>query len=244
VSHVVAAIGRERRSAWARGSPNSAAHCPSCHPIGGPGSEDDVVECGAVRLALPPFRNAATPAADGRMRRKAHDAHRRAGHSVPTQRGPSGTCGATGRTAMDEEHGNDTTTTAPAGPGPDGVVPVIDETLQVTTRVVDTGGYRITKRVSTRDEVVDLPLAASLVEIERRRVDVLLPEGVVPTSRVEGATTIHPVFEEVVVTQKRLMLLEEIRITRVEETRHAPQTVVLRREDVVVEQLGADSAKE
>ena len=59
--------------------------------------------------------------------------------------------------------------------------------------------------------------------------------------RQEGDTLVVPVFEEVLVVEKRLVLKEEIRITRrrVSETA-APQRVTLRSEEIVVER---DAAK-
>ena len=52
--------------------------------------------------------------------------------------------------------------------------------------------------------------------------------------RYEGDTMIVPILEEVLVVQKRLVLKEEIRITRRRREFHAPQSVVLRREHAAV----------
>lgn len=57
--------------------------------------------------------------------------------------------------------------------------------------------------------------------------------------RQEGATTIVPVVEEVVVVEKRLKLVEELRITKRQTVKHAPQTVTVRRQEAVVERLPA-----
>ncbi|MCU0893405.1 MAG: YsnF/AvaK domain-containing protein [Rhodospirillales bacterium] len=55
--------------------------------------------------------------------------------------------------------------------------------------------------------------------------------------RQEGDTTIIPVFEEVVVVEKRLKLVEEVRLTKRQTIRHEPQTITLRRQEAVVERL-------
>jgi len=62
--------------------------------------------------------------------------------------------------------------------------------------------------------------------------------GPVPV-RHEGDTMIVPVLEEVLVVEKRLVLKEELRVTRRRVETREPQTVTLRREDVVVERFTA-----
>ena len=123
------------------------------------------------------------------------------------------------------------------------VIPVLEERLEVGKRVVDTGGYRIVKRVEERDVVVDEALRLEGVDIERRPVGQLLVDGHVPTVRQEGATTIYPVLEEILVTQKRLLLKEELRITRTEGSRRDPQTVTLRSEEITIERLDDGQAR-
>ena len=117
------------------------------------------------------------------------------------------------------------------------VVPVIEESLVVDKRVVDQGGYRIVKSVDVREEVVDEPLVTYTVDVERRIIGRLLPSMEVPASRQEGNTWIVSVVEEVLVTEKRLMLKEELHIRRTESTTHHLQKFSLRSENVAVEPL-------
>ena len=117
------------------------------------------------------------------------------------------------------------------------VVPVIEESLVVDKRVVDQGGYRIVKSVDVREEVVDEPLVAHTVDVERRIIGRLLPSMEVPASRQEGNTWIVSVVEEVLVTEKRLMLKEELHIRRTESVTRHPQTFSLRSENVAIERL-------
>ena len=117
------------------------------------------------------------------------------------------------------------------------VVPVIEESLVVDKRVVDQGGYRIVKSVDVREEVVDEPLVAHTVDVERRIIGRLLPSMEVPASRQEGDTWIVSVVEEVLVTEKRLMLKEELHIRRTESVTRHPQTFSLRSENVAIERL-------
>lgn len=117
------------------------------------------------------------------------------------------------------------------------VVPVIEESLVVDKRVVDQGGYRIVKSVDVREEVVDEPLVAHTVDVERRVIGRLLPSMEVPAPRQEGDTWIVSVVEEVLVTEKRLMLKEELHIRRTESVTHHSQTFSLRSENVAIERL-------
>lgn len=118
-------------------------------------------------------------------------------------------------------------------------LPVIEESLQVTKVEVDKGGYRIAKRVETREQLVDELLRDERVEIERRPMGLPLAGMDAPEMRYEGDTLIVPVVEEVLVTEKRLVLVEEVRITRVHGTHRKPQTVTLRKEEIVVDRLAA-----
>jgi stress response protein YsnF len=116
-------------------------------------------------------------------------------------------------------------------------IPVIEEQVHVQKRVVDQGGYRVSKKVSIRHETVDEPLQSCSVQVERHAVGRLLPSMEVPATRQEGNTLIISVVEEVLVTEKRLMLKEEIHITQTEATIHKPVHVALRSEEVLIEPL-------
>lgn len=121
------------------------------------------------------------------------------------------------------------------------VIPVIDEQVQIDKRTVETGRVRISKTVQEREETVDIPLEQEVVEIERvpinQRVDTP------PAVRYEGDTTVYPVLEEVVVVEKRLMLIEEVRVTKRRTTITEPQQVVLRRETVHVERTAPEAER-
>jgi len=53
--------------------------------------------------------------------------------------------------------------------------------------------------------------------------------------REEGDTLIFPVYDEVLVVEKRLVLREEVRLRRSRRAQHEQQRVTLRREDVQIE---------
>lgn len=117
------------------------------------------------------------------------------------------------------------------------VLPIIEESLVVDKRRVEQGGWRVSKHVTEREETVDQPLRAEQVNVERREIGEMLTSMEAPAPRQEGDTWILPVVEEVLVTEKRLLLKEEIRITRIGSIRHQPQNVTLRSEEVSIERL-------
>ena len=115
------------------------------------------------------------------------------------------------------------------------VIPIVEEMLTLDKREVITGGVRLTKRVTEREEVVDEALLRESVTVERVSINQIV--AVAPPSRQEGDTLIVPVLEEVLVTEKRLLLKEEVRITRTQKTVHDPQTVTVRSEEAVLEDI-------
>jgi uncharacterized protein (TIGR02271 family) len=120
-------------------------------------------------------------------------------------------------------------------------IPLAEERVSVTKREVETGRLRIQVSVEERQEAVPVELSHDEVEVERVAVNKAVDH--LPSVRLEGSTTIIPVVEEVVVMEKRLILVEEIHVRRksVAETRQIP--VTLRSEQVRIDRSGtADGA--
>ncbi len=129
-----------------------------------------------------------------------------------------------------------------AGPPPaldtqDAVISVIAERLRIGKRVVEGEGVRV--RVVTDEEATpaSVTLRSERIEVERVAVGRVVESA--PPVREENGVTIVPVMEEVVVTETRLVLKEELHIRRVAETREHQQTVLLRRQRAEVERLPA-----
>ncbi|MDQ1558453.1 MAG: hypothetical protein QOD32_1513 [Pyrinomonadaceae bacterium] len=118
------------------------------------------------------------------------------------------------------------------------VMPVVAETLDVQKRKVDTGGVRIKKIVHEREEVVDEPLMREEVQVKRVPINRVV-DAPVPVRHV-GNTMIISLLEEVLVVEKRLMLKEELHITKGEVETYKPQRITLRTEEAVVERVGDD----
>ncbi|MEO7115186.1 MAG: YsnF/AvaK domain-containing protein [Caldimonas sp.] len=119
-------------------------------------------------------------------------------------------------------------------------MPIIDDVIQVDIQVVDRGGYRISKRVTERQEMVDEVLRDHRVVVERRPIGLTLLGDEIPEQRYEGDVLIIPVIEEILVTEKRLLLVEEVRVRQIAGTHRKVQQVTLKKEEVSVERLSAD----
>jgi uncharacterized protein (TIGR02271 family) len=115
------------------------------------------------------------------------------------------------------------------------VLPVIVEELDVQKRPRETGRVRITKRVHEQEALVDEPLLRDEVAIEHVPINRFV-EGPV-SMRSEGDTLIIPLLEEVLVVEKRLLLKEELHLTKRQVETHQPQRVTLRREEAVIERM-------
>ncbi len=115
------------------------------------------------------------------------------------------------------------------------VMPVVVEKLEVQKRKVETGGVRIKKIVHEREEIVDEPLIREEVQVKRVPVGRVV-DGPIPVRHV-GNTMIISLLEEVLVVEKRLMLKEEIHVTKGEIETYKPQRVILRSEEATVERV-------
>ena len=120
-----------------------------------------------------------------------------------------------------------------ANPSAQAVIPIIEETLRVHTELVETGRVRVSKRVESIEQQVDVPIIREIVDVQRIPINQVVEQ--VPLSRQEGDTLILPVVREEVVTSIRLVLVEEVHITRRQEQTIDQQTVALRRETIAVE---------
>lgn len=129
--------------------------------------------------------------------------------------------------------------TLDVAPGEGMVIPVIREEARVTRRTVERGGVRVHKRVEEREELIEQPAYREEVTVERVTLGQPIDQEV--GSRQEGDTLIIPVMEEMLVVEKRLVLKEEVRITkrRIDETEQA--RIVLRQEYVDIEELGGEA---
>jgi uncharacterized protein (TIGR02271 family) len=125
------------------------------------------------------------------------------------------------------------------------VIPVVEEYLLASKKVVTTGVVRIHKSVHEREVLISEPLDSETIDVERVPMNVFVESA--PTIRTEGDVTVIPVVEEVLVTTKRLRLVEEVRITKRPSTRIYQESAIVRSEEIAVERhapLGSNEAGE
>ena len=97
---------------------------------------------------------------------------------------------------------------------------------------------RLTRRVHETTEEVTVPVQHDEVQVERVPLNQTLPAGApTPTTRYEGDTLIIPVLREVAVVETRLLLVEELRVTKQQVTTQHTEAVHLRREEITTERI-------
>jgi len=109
-------------------------------------------------------------------------------------------------------------------------VPIIEEKLDVGKRTVELGSLEIRKTVEQFQEARRLPLSFDQLDVQHVEVNRPLDAPLEP--RYEGDVLIIPVMEEVLVIEKRLMLKEEVRVSKRQVTRVQQVNETLRREHV------------
>ena len=118
---------------------------------------------------------------------------------------------------------------------PELIVPLRVEEISVSVQPVITGRVRVHVQTQERPQTIDEPVASTRVEVERVAIGRVVDEH--PPVREEGDTTIISVVEEVLVIERRLMLKEEIRLTRVTTREQHRETLVLREQQATIERL-------
>ncbi|HEY0626168.1 MAG TPA: YsnF/AvaK domain-containing protein [Allosphingosinicella sp.] len=121
-------------------------------------------------------------------------------------------------------------------------IPLVEERLNVAKRQVEAGRVRVRISVDEREERIPVELAHDEVEIERVPKNIAVSE--LPGVRLEGNTTVIPVVEEVVVVEKRLVLVEEIHVRKKAGATTEEIPVTLRSEQAAVERTGSMSVGE
>jgi uncharacterized protein (TIGR02271 family) len=126
-------------------------------------------------------------------------------------------------------------------PERDELIPLVEEQLEVGTREVERGRLVVRKRVEAREELAEAALHRDELSVER--VPLGVPVDAPPPVRGEGDVLIVPVLEEQLVVQTRLILKEELRITRHRRAETFREPVRLRAERAeVIREPGRDPA--
>ena len=116
---------------------------------------------------------------------------------------------------------------------------LLAEELSVGKESVETGRLRVSKQTHTREMAVDESLLRESAEIETIPIGRQIFE--MPSVRHEGDTIVVPIVEEILHTERRLILKEEVRITRRKATEQFHDRVTLRYQEAVVTRVQSAS---
>jgi uncharacterized protein (TIGR02271 family) len=130
-----------------------------------------------------------------------------------------------------KKHEKERTFEKPSHRDPDEqVIPVVEDEIIIDKKLVRKGGITIKKEIISEDASVDIPLLKENLDIQRIPVNQYLDSR--PEIRYEGDTTIIPVLKEVI--EKRLLLVEEIRITKTVTRETRSEKITLSKQKVTV----------
>ena len=118
-------------------------------------------------------------------------------------------------------------------------IPVVEESAKISRHVVDNGSVRLKKIIE--EENVNIQHDVAHEDLEIRRISINKPVESPPAAvRYEGETMIVSVLREEIIVEKRLILAEEIHITKKVIIRKLEEPVVLRRERIAITRVDAD----
>jgi stress response protein YsnF len=114
-------------------------------------------------------------------------------------------------------------------------IELVEERVRLDKELRDVGGVRVTTHTELATETVVDTLQEMAVEVEHVPVGRFVDAAEEP--RVEGDVTVVPVYEERLVVEKRLYLVEEVHLRRVTRAREVEVPVEIRRQVAQVERL-------
>lgn len=114
-------------------------------------------------------------------------------------------------------------------------IALVEERLKIDVRQVETGTVQIHKKVVSEEVTQEVPVVSEEVLVERKPINQYVESA--PAVRVEGDTTIISVVKEVLVVEKRLMLVEELHITKTQIASTTTVTETLRKETIEINRL-------
>ncbi|MFQ8433670.1 YsnF/AvaK domain-containing protein [Amaricoccus sp. W119] len=123
------------------------------------------------------------------------------------------------------------------------IIPLVEETATVSVQDAVIGRVRVSTTTETIEEVVRQNLRTMSAAVVRKPINRTLDQGEAPPGpRTEGDVMIVPIFEEILIVEKRLVLREELHITQHLTTERVEVPMELRRQQARVERLPADDA--
>ncbi|MBC8054053.1 MAG: YsnF/AvaK domain-containing protein [Sphingobacteriaceae bacterium] len=121
------------------------------------------------------------------------------------------------------------------------IVPVMEEQLTIDKKEIETGKVTVSKKVHSEQQVIDIPVVEEEVDVQRIPFNQYI-QNTPPAVRYEGEKTIIPILKEVLVVEKKLVLVEEVHITRKQKHSNVSQQETLKQEEVIVSRVDLNSA--
>ena len=115
------------------------------------------------------------------------------------------------------------------------LIPLVDEKLNLQIRTITTGQVNVNITTTEEPQTFRGELSSETVTVEHIPIDKYIDEP--PAVRQDGDVTVYPVVQEVLV--KRLLLREEVRVTRVRRSEPFAETTSVRRQTATVERTPA-----
>jgi len=112
-------------------------------------------------------------------------------------------------------------------------IPIIEEQATVGKKIIDTARVTVSKTINEKTEAFEIPLKQEEIVIKRVPKNELI-ETMPAATRYEGEVMIIPILKEVAVIEKRMMLVEEIHIWKLQSEKTETQEVTVRKEEVHV----------
>ena len=117
-------------------------------------------------------------------------------------------------------------------------LPVMEEQVTIERRAVETDRVRVRTVVDVDEVLVEESVRTGSLTVERLTVDRAVAGA--PAPRQDGDTTIFSIVEERLVVEKRLFVVEEVRVTRSSRDDAVTTPVSLRRMRAVIERADPD----
>lgn len=115
---------------------------------------------------------------------------------------------------------------------PETIIPLVAEQLNVSTRQIATGRIRVETETELVEHLASARLETSNVDVTRVSINRVVTET--PDVRTVDDVVIIPVLEEILVVEKRLVLKEELHVTRRITTEDVSVPVSLRKQKAII----------
>jgi len=113
------------------------------------------------------------------------------------------------------------------------VIPLIVEESFLEKRQKITSRVRVSTVTRRCEQLLSEALVCQSVQVERVLIGKFVDE--IPTVRQEGDTLIVPVVDEVLITRRRLLLKEEVRVRLIRRLERYQRSAIVRRQEAVIE---------